>query len=117
MLPKENRLKKETDFDKVHRKGLFFPGKHLVIKTLSNSLENSRLGIVISKKISKKATDRNKIKRQIREILRLALKEDRIKPGFDVIIIVKASIISENYDSIEKNMVDIFFRANLINKM
>jgi ribonuclease P protein component len=80
-------------------------------KTLPNGLAISRFGIIVSAKISKKAAIRNKIKRQIREIIRLQLQN--IKSGQDNAIIVLAPIISENYQTIEKELNQIFKRLRL----
>ncbi len=114
MLPKANRLHKETDFKKVHQKGNFTRGKHLVLKVMPNNLKVSRFGIIVSNKTSPKPTIRNLIKRRLREIIRLELKADHIKPGFDVVVMTKPSIVNENYFSIKQNLLDVAGRAGIM---
>ncbi len=114
MLPKANRLHKESDFKTVHQKGNFIRGRHLALKVMPNNLKVSRFGIIVSNKISPKPTIRNTIKRRLREIIRLELKANHFKPGLDVVVMTKPSIVTENYQSIERNFLDIAKRAEII---
>jgi ribonuclease P protein component len=66
MLPKIYRLTKKSDFQRVYRKGLRFRTNNLMINYLRNRNEASRLGFVVSKKLSNKANRRNYLKRVMR---------------------------------------------------
>ena len=112
MLPAANRLSKEKDFKKTFQKGKSFFTKILGVKILKNNLEASRFGIVVSTKISKKAVQRNKIKRQIREVLRLNL--DKVKPGFDVVIITLPAIRDLKYADTEKELLTALKKLNIL---
>ncbi len=57
------------------------------VKVFNNSLPISRFGIVISKKVSAKATERNKIKRKIFNFIQK--RKIYLKGGKDFLIIVK----------------------------
>ncbi len=67
MLPKENRLKKEKDFKEVFEKGKGFKEGSFYLKAKKGDL---RFGFVVSKKVSTKASERNKIKRKMREAVK-----------------------------------------------
>ena len=95
MLPKENRLTKKRDFEKVLKRGKGFKQKTLFLKTIENDLPQSRFGIIVSKKTARKAVDRNKIKRQIREIIWKNIK--KIKKGHDLVFIAWPLIKNEDY--------------------
>ncbi|MFI5158418.1 MAG: ribonuclease P protein component [Sphingobacteriales bacterium] len=69
MLKKANRITKTRDLQSVYRKGKTLHTPALVIKFLPGL--KFRVGLVVSKKISKKAVERNRIKRALREELRL----------------------------------------------
>lgn len=71
MMFKSGQLKKKKDFERVFKKGKSVNVDFLVLKFLPNELENSRLGIIVSLKVSKKAVVRNKIRRRIKEAIRL----------------------------------------------
>ena len=86
MLPKENRLREKSDFRRVyiHKKSL--ANKQLVLYSRRNYSGETRFGFSISKKIGK-AHERNLLKRQLREIIRIDLV--RIKKGYDYIFVVR----------------------------
>lgn len=63
------RLAKKKDFDRVFSQGRSSYGNFLGFKTLPNEDEVSRLGIIVSKKVSKLAVERNRIRRRIRSIM------------------------------------------------
>ncbi|MCX6745780.1 MAG: ribonuclease P protein component [Candidatus Parcubacteria bacterium] len=116
MLKKINRLTKKKDFDAVMQgKGLFSP--FLIIKYKKNSQNLSRFGIIISKKVSKKATLRNLVKRRISEIIRLNL--DKFTQGFDLVIIASPLIIDKQemvlkYKEIEKILLSTLRKSGLL---
>ncbi len=111
MLAKSHRLLKKKDFDRTFKQGKSFYTKFLGVKVLANQTEANRFGIIISTKISKKAVERNKLKRQIREILRPLNK--KLKPGFDLIIIAAPSLLGQDYQSIKIELERIFFKLKL----
>ena len=102
MLNKINRLTKDKDFDNVFKNGKSSYDKLIGAKAIQNQLGDSRFGILVSAKVSKKAVERNKIKRQIREIIRL--QQDKTKPGYDVVIITLPAILGKNYQEIEQSV-------------
>ena len=106
MLAKQHRLQKDKEFESVFRKGKASKGKFLFLKLKRNKLQISRFGFIIGKKISKKATVRNKIKRQLREIVRENL--NNVKSGFDVVIVTKPGIINKNYQEIKNDLENLF---------
>ncbi|ALV23341.1 hypothetical protein ASO20_01580 [Mycoplasma sp. (ex Biomphalaria glabrata)] len=75
----------------------------MIIFYKKNNLDHLRLGLAISKKIIKKAVERNKIKRIIREILR---KQD-IKINYDLVIILSKNFSVKNiyYKKIEESII------------
>lgn len=112
MLPKTHRLTKEEDFERVYKRGKFFAQDFLMCKILENNLEVSRFGIVVGVKISKKATKRNQVKRRLREVIRLKL--DKMKKGFDIVIMVKPEIVDKEYQEIDKAVIRLFKKVRLL---
>jgi len=111
-LSKKYRLKKRKDFEKVLKKGIYYSGPCLSIKLKRNNLNISRFGIVIGSKISKKAVNRNKIKRRISEVIRLNL--PNLKRGFDVVVLVKPDIVDKTYQEIEGILVGLFKKSGIL---
>ena len=114
MLPRENRLQKSRDFDFVYKKGRFFNTKFFGLKYVKNGLLQSRIGFVVSTKVHKKATKRNLLKRRMREVVRLNL--DNIRPGFDVVITSRTGAWELEYREIERDMLFMLKRIELISK-
>jgi len=100
MLKKENRLIKKKDFDQVFEKGKSSFNKLLGIKAVDNKFSFSRFGIIVSTKISKKAVERNKIKRRIRDVIQKDL--ENIEIGKDVVIITLPEIKNKEYEEIDR---------------
>ncbi len=100
MLPKENRLKKKKEFEAIFENGRTIKGKNIIVKYLGNGLEYAKVGFIVSKKVSKKAVERNKIKRQLRE----AVKQTDLKRGLSIIIIALSSIKNVPYIEIESDI-------------
>ncbi len=98
MLKSENRLTKNNDFDAVFKKGRSCYSKIFSVKILPNSLEENRFGILVGTKISKKAVNRNKIKRQIRAAIESEL--FLLNKGNDCIIVTFPLILDKNFDEI-----------------
>jgi ribonuclease P protein component len=111
MLAKVNRLKKKKDIEKVFEKGKGFKEDFLILKIVKNDLENSRFAFVVPRKISKKATLRNKIKRRLRELVRLKIK--KIKKGMDLVLLALPGLEKKDFWQMEKIINRLFAKAKL----
>lgn len=114
MLQKENRLIRKDDFQRIHKMGRFFGDKFLAIRVIKNNLEVSRVGFLVGLKVSKKSTVRNKIRRRLREIFRLLIKEGKIKEGFDIIVLVRPEIVERDYNEIGEAIKTVLRKASLL---
>ncbi len=82
-------LRESADYQQVFKKNESLRDKNWLILYRSNTLEFARLGLAVSKKNVKKATQRNRIKRIIRETFRK--KKAMIVPT-DIIVLVRHGI-------------------------
>lgn len=112
MLAKKHCLKRKKDFQEATRKGKKIEKDFLVLKFLRNSLDVTRIGFVVSQKVSKKASSRNKIKRRLREIIKINL--PNLKPGYDLIFFTKKGIIEKDFWEIKKVVEQILKQAKLV---
>lgn len=99
MAGKLGRIAKNKEFDNVFKKGRVSYNKLAGVRACKNELNEIRLGVMVSNKVSKKAVLRNKIRRQIREIFRLKL--DKMHPGYDIVVIALPEIKEKTYQDIE----------------
>ncbi len=103
MLKKTNRITKDKEFDRVFKTGQSFYTKVFGVKAADNDLGTVRLGVLVSTKVSKKAVVRNKLKRQIREIIQKEL--PGLKEGKDLVIIVFSQILDKNFEEIKDGII------------
>jgi len=111
MLKKNHRLSKQNDFEDIFRHGAFFSGPGLSLRIRKNNLSFSRFAVVAGLKISKKAVQRNRLRRQIWEIFRVNL--EKIKKGFDIVVQVKTGLLNQKYGQIEAEIIKIFKKAGI----
>lgn len=110
MLARKYKLKKDNDFKKVFKRGENYQRGLIRLKAVKNDLLISRFGFIISNKLSKKAVVRNKVKRKLEEITRLNL--DKVKTGFDIIVMVSPLIKEKDYQEIEKSLTSLLKEIN-----
>ncbi len=108
MLKRQNRLAK------INKKGQskFFASPNFNIRISGNKEKETRFGIVVSKKTSKKAVLRNKTKRIIREIIRENIKD--IAKGKDIIIVSKKTLNQKLRKEAEQDLLNVFKKARII---
>lgn len=112
MLKKEFRLRKQKDFENVFNKGFYFSNNLLSLKATENDSPISRFGFIVSKKISKKAVERNRVKRLLRESIRLM--RENIKIGFDVVFIPKIEIVGKSFAEVDSSVEKLLKRSGLL---
>lgn len=102
MLPKEERLKKSSEFAYIYRRKRSVANSLLILyvgnKKRNESLP-TRVGFVVGKKVSKKAVIRNRIKRQMREAYK-ELREVGLREYQNLIFIARPGIIESDYKQI-----------------
>ncbi len=113
MLPDPNRLRKTKEIERVFKEGRGLKEGSLLIKVAPNNLKSSRFAFVAGQKASKKAVERNKAKRALREIIRNKLAD--IKPGFDVVITALQGSAGKNLGDFEGTIVRILKKTGLLN--
>ncbi|MFH1522686.1 MAG: ribonuclease P protein component [Patescibacteria group bacterium] len=111
MLKKINCLNKDKEFDNVFKNGRVSYDKILGVRAASSKIKNCRFGIIVSNKISKKAVERNKIKRRLRDIAGKEL--EKLKGGFDVIMIALPTISEGEYQEMKLSVIGHFKKLRL----
>jgi len=112
MLKKENRLKRDRDFDRLFTKGekaFSFP---FSIRLSNNKRPVSRFAVVVGTKVSKKAVERNRLRRQVRETLRLLL--PTLVSGKDVAISVQPQAKTMPQAELESGLKKALKKAKLL---
>ena len=90
-----DRLKKRYEFRRVQLSGRRIHTPHFLIVVQPNALDNTRLGITVTKKVGT-AVQRNRIKRVVREVFRR--NRSLFPTGHDVVFIAKRDAAGIDYD-------------------
>jgi ribonuclease P protein component len=114
MLKKELRIRKQKDFDRIFSNGSFYSEAFLAIKVSKNDFGFSRFAFIVSNKVSKKAHERNRIKRLLRESVRLSLLE--IKQGIDIVFIVRTDISGRSIVEVASVVDRLLKKSGLLQK-
>ena len=114
-LAKNNRLKHWRDFRKVYAKGKRFHGRNVVLITYRDQespQDFTKVGISISRQVSKRAVVRNRIKRRIRQAFHLLL--SGIKPGLKIIVIVRSNTTECEYEDFLRELEKLLIKAEVL---
>lgn len=124
MLPQQNRLKKTRDIEIVMENGRFFSGHTINLKVWfinpdqfpkrGYTKQDLKFAFVVGKKVHKSAVNRNRLKRQMREVVRLLLKGAKLRPGSMVVVMAKKEMLDATHKDIEKDMNFLLSKAKII---
>ncbi|ADY73271.1 Ribonuclease P protein component [Desulfurobacterium thermolithotrophum DSM 11699] len=108
---KHERLRKQSDFKRVFDSGKSLGGVTVAFYFVSNNVDYPRAGFIASKKISKRAVDRNRAKRLMREVFRL--NKHKLKP-VDIIFIARKGILGKKYHDVESDFLKLAKKADIL---
>ena len=104
-MKKINIVKSNEEFNQIIKKGKFLKNNYFVLYSLNNNLDVFRFGISVGKKVAN-AVNRNKLKRQVKNIL--DSHKSLYSKSKDYIIIVRKSSLRENYSILEEKLIELF---------
>jgi ribonuclease P protein component len=108
VLPRECRVVRKAEYDAVYREGRRRSSREFTIFVRPNGLDLSRFGWSIKKALGS-AVRRNRIRRRLREILRLHRQE--ISPGWDIVIHPRSSAATADFSALTQELLRLIPRA------
>lgn len=134
MLPKDNRLKKLTDFNLLIKNGRWvsnepftfkfiylpdheksFPQRVLKSeqKIIDDYKKQLKLAFNVGLKISKSAVKRNRLKRQMREMVRLLYKDNKLKTGYFGLLNAGPGSLDLDYAQISQKIASLLKKSGI----
>ena len=125
-LPKDMRLKGHRTFNYIHKNSITYHGKLMTFKVArsnpaillahkcTNSSNNFRVAIVISKKVSKKAVERNKLRRILQEWLLTNIQRINNHKPYWLIVNLKFRDFCNDKNKLLEEFQNLMFKSRLI---
>ena len=113
MLKRINRLKKRYQFNYVYKSGEHFSGEHMVLYVVSSKTKNIKIGLAVTKKIGK-AVVRNRVRRQLREIIKKQVPV--LKQNYNIIVVARENITTASFENLSNEFLKLVKKANLTNE-
>jgi len=125
-LPKNMRLKGHRTFNYIHKNSIIYNGKLMTFKVARSNQEitlshknrynsnNLRVAITISKKVSKKAVDRNKIRRILQEWLLTNIQKINSHKPYWLLVNLKYGDFCNDKDKLLEEFQNLMLKSRLI---
>ena len=103
MLKRENRIRSKKEFAEIRNEGRVLYSPLFGFLTCKKDDDLKKFGFIVSKKISKKAVDRNRIRRILAEIV--IKNSEKFKNGTRVVFLTKQEILGKKYEEVEREVI------------
>ena len=125
-LPRDMRLKGYRTFNYIHKNSKTYNGKLMTFKVarsnpeillthkLTNNLNKFRIAIAVSKKVSKKAVERNKLRRILQEWLLTNIKKINNHKPYWLLVNLKFGDFHNDKKRLLEEFQNLMFKSNLI---
>lgn len=104
-----HRLSHKRDFERLQRLGRTYRGQFLSLRLGRNQEGVVRVGFAIAKRLGK-AVERNRLRRRLREVLRLST----VAPGWDILVIAREDAVHQNYHALKVEVEGLLRQAGAL---
>lgn len=111
-LKRALRLRKSSEFQRVRQQGRSITSRLLILAWMPNDLAHVRVGFVVSKRVSKHAVERNRLKRLLSEAIRPLLAE--LPPEWDIVLSARRETLAADLRALEQDIPALLRRARLL---
>jgi len=98
-MKRTTTLKENYEFRRVYNKGKSGVSALLVVYARPNRSGRNRLGLTVGAKLGH-AVARNRVRRRLREIYRLA--QPRLAQGYDIVVVARGRAVNASYHELER---------------
>ncbi len=102
-FPRNARLRRNADFQRVYREGSRERGRLITLVAAPNGTDESRLGVSVGRRFAKRAVDRNRAKRLMREAFRI--ERPTLPRGWDLVLIPANPQVQLTLEALRRELV------------
>jgi ribonuclease P protein component len=106
---KKAAIRRRAEYEVVYSRGRSWADPAIVLRAIRNGTPETRCGLSVGKNLGK-AVVRNKVRRRLREILRLA----SLKEGWDLVLVARAPSVQRDYSQLRQAVEKLLSRASII---
>ena len=111
-FPKAARLALASEFQRMRREGVSHHGKFMVLSVLASAGEGpARVGLITSRRVGG-AVQRNRVRRRLREIVRVGRAE--LLPGTWLVLIARARAATAEFALLRAEWLALARRAGIL---
>ena len=97
------RIKRHFDFIEMKNTNTKAFTHSFVLQIRPNDKNTTRIGFTVSKKIAKHAVQRNHLRRQMREIVRLSSQLQELYPSHELVLIARSEALNRTYQQLTED--------------
>ena len=109
----ETSLKQNSDFRAVYARGKSAVSQRTVVYCRKNRRDQNRVGFTVSRKLGNAVT-RNRVRRRLREIMRLHASS--LRQGYDLILVARTRAVDADYGKLEADVLRCLDQLHLLKK-
>lgn len=113
MISKQHRFSGKSSINAVYKKGGASRSGQLSLKFIPKKTTDYRLAVVVSKKVSKSAVVRNRIRRRIFELVRKKIENPQTVNQDMVITVFSPEVAELKSQNLEKMLDELLTRADI----
>lgn len=110
MLAQKNRIGGGVKLETLAKRGREKRTPHLIFRFLPTLTPSSAFAVTVSQKIAKHAVDRNRLRRQIAEALRI--QQDILKAPWEIFVIARPAVQKLDFQEIAAEIIQFFNQLN-----
>jgi ribonuclease P protein component len=111
-LRRNQRILCSRTFEDIFNAGIRFPGQGMVLWVQRTEGGSCRLGVVAARRSFRRAVDRNRAKRRLREAFRR--NRFRLCAGADVVLLARHAVLQMNFAALEQDLMRLAAKAGLV---
>ena len=110
-FPRVLRIRRPGAIRDLFDRGARCAGRYMVLWYLPSEERGSRIAVIAGKRTFRRAVDRNRAKRRLREVFRL--NREHVQSGHDLMLLARAGVLGASFSELEAEFRKLLARARI----